>query len=118
MIDRWLGDEKLMNFGVDSLAAVSISSTLKSEFSVNIPPTLFFDQNLSVEKMLAIIEDAKNSSVQEKKSSFLGPQQLFQENLQKFFENSKKLNHRTENDVIFLTGATGFLGLHLLSGKS
>ncbi len=113
----FLGDEKMTSFGVDSLAAVSITASLKSEFSVNIPPTMFFDQNLSVEKMLQVIEEAKNSNNNVKPAAILSSKELFEQNLEKFFENSKDLTKADSSDSVFLTGATGFLGLHMLSGN-
>eukprot|EP00026_Physarum_polycephalum_P001267 Phypoly_transcript_01268.p1 GENE.Phypoly_transcript_01268~~Phypoly_transcript_01268.p1 ORF type:complete len:1160 (+),score=192.11 Phypoly_transcript_01268:494-3481(+) len=119
--------KSLSDIGGDSLSAVRLSSVLSNTLNLDIPPHILLDKSTTIETIANLITSQKESANPSPSSSSSSPASLLSlplnETLLKQIKNDLELisslnptpgisSHN--RNTILVTGATGFVGAHLV----
>jgi thioester reductase-like protein len=106
-------NDNLLNFGMDSLQVLGLTTNIENMFSINIPISFIFE-NPTIEKIGVYIDKTlrgEDVSLLEKDKTYLYDEV-------KLDENIKAKEYESENPPmknIFITGTTGFVGAYLIN---
>ncbi|ETS78885.1 hypothetical protein PFICI_08738 [Pestalotiopsis fici W106-1] len=111
----------LENFGLDSLSIVSLVRSVNDFYGLKIPVKTFRRANLNVRDIAEIVRSrnkvAPQSDEHTRSASILQDIEELDRELARVQSDEHALRKKrlqTDRDVVFLTGATGFLGTQIL----
>ncbi|PVH93802.1 acetyl-CoA synthetase-like protein, partial [Periconia macrospinosa] len=111
----------LENLGLDSLRTVSLARSVNDFYGLNIPVKTFRRANLNVRDIAEIVRNRDQASPQSEEHARAANILQDIEELEKELAGVQSRQHvlpkmrlRTGKSVVFLTGATGFLGSQIL----
>eukprot|EP01102_Stenamoeba_stenopodia_P019503 TRINITY_DN7383_c0_g1_i4.p1 TRINITY_DN7383_c0_g1~~TRINITY_DN7383_c0_g1_i4.p1 ORF type:complete len:1213 (+),score=339.00 TRINITY_DN7383_c0_g1_i4:57-3641(+) len=117
-----------VELGGDSLSAIKLAEEIRREFKTEVPLSLFFDKDESIEDaLLRLIEEQNKNQDDEASSSSSSSRQpidfvsesTISTDLRSMIESavSKRVDQSElfSQDKILLTGCTGYIGIHLLA---
>jgi fatty acid CoA ligase FadD9 len=105
-------DHFFIAMGGDSLAGLRLSHMIRNDLGVAIPLHLLFEQNMTLQRLTDLIKDPSQIS---NSSESLVPQLLNDSELELSVTIGKPRNINASPSMIFITGATGFIGAFLLA---
>lgn len=100
-------DARLSDIGFDSIRLMSLAAIIKRAYGVSIPVSILINHQIRISDLAEHIKVAKQGVTLEQHLSI----DLMRE-FNDFDKNLQALEHRI--GIVFLTGATGFLGIQIL----
>ena len=113
-------DVLLQATGINSISVVKLASFIKQAFDVNLGVGTLATNSLTVRGLARQIENAKVGVVEAEtstKTDLLRELSEMQKNLLEVIESPRRsgLGSASEIETIFVTGATGYVGTHILT---
>jgi thioester reductase-like protein len=103
-------EDNFFELGGDSLLATQFALQIRKSYALDIPMRLFFDQPTIRALSEFIDNDQNKQKLQSTLTKFLNDLKLCE-----LIITENKTSVSSKNDNVLLTGATGFLGVHLLA---
>ncbi|KAN0029940.1 hypothetical protein ACTA71_008080 [Dictyostelium dimigraforme] len=116
LIDK---DQRLIKYGADSLTIVQIKNWVDRHLKIKNLVTIQQLQNNSINDSIKLIEQKYQEFLEGK---FVSKSEMTKEERKQFWDNEMKLDEsiqplkiiKEDDKRVFITGATGFLGAHML----
>lgn len=108
-------DFNLQSGGIDSIQIMSFSTLIKNHFGVQVPMARMLSSKATIRSIASIIDSSENDQILKAEDQAAGTAENDVDTLlQSILLTSENAYHNSDISNVFLTGATGYLGIEIL----